>query len=1460
MKLTCKTDSTKVLSYARMQNGLRAVNRIVLKNTTADELRDVTLKLTFDPDFAHAKELHVGTVAPKGKASLDEVDIQLSADFLANLSEITTGCIDIEAWSDDELLMKDQVPMKILPYDHWEGMAVSTEMLASFVVPSHPEVKKILKVASERLYGWTGDASMDGYQSGDTNRTRLQMAAIYETIRERKISYANPPASFHERGQRVRLPEEIASTGLATCLDSALLYASCLEAAGIHPILVLNCSHAYAGGWLSDMTSPLAVNDDIALLSKRNADGINDLELVETVSSDKGHDLSFDGAVNAGYLHLDSPDEFCCFLDVTCARNLGILPLPLRVVTPTGYMIEEPARTRAGRKPEDLPGRDVVDMQAAPVVDKQVIWERKLLDLTARNNLLNMHPYQVLQLLGPDLQTMMDSIQGGEVLKVVPYPDLWDSIEVVKGIMMPTCQSDLAYSFATTEIRSGFIHTFLPPSDTDEWMHDLRLEAKHSLEENGANTLYLTCGSVRWTPEEGGRTYEAPLILIPVEMTKGRTGLTMTEEGPVINMTLLEMMRQKFGVTVPGLDPLPEKGGFVDVRLVQNTVRHAIMDRKGWDVGDYVFLGSFTFNKFIIWNDIHTHQDIFDRNPVVRSIKAGVLDPSLARTGPDEGPIDELCPADEVLLPISADSSQLKAIHDAMQGRSFVMHGPPGTGKSQTITNIIANALYHGKRVLFVSEKKAALDVVHSRLESVGLAPYCLELHSNKARKSAVLGKIESALGTERLSEPESFKAEADEVMQLRRMLDSHAEGLHGTQFCGRTLYDCLSEYLSLPEGIPSRRMPSAAVSSMTPSSLKEMEAVVGEFALAARHTGIDGGCGLIDMPQYRYSAGLEDELRESMQDFLGRKNIVTSYLACRKLQRKLGADLGASLSGSALEAVREKVGRWLGSLGDLRRYAIYNDRKAALLSKGLAFVAAEYESGKLDAGQIEACFHKSVLRSIAEHMMSERRDLSLFCGDMFEARIERYRNSESSFMATVREQLKARMSSIMPDLEAEAVDNPEVAVLLKALRNNARGISLRMLFDRIPTLLPRICPCMLMSPLSVSQYLQPDEGQFDLVIFDEASQMQTCEAVASIARGKALVVVGDPKQLPPTTFFETVSFDEDNADKEDQESILDECLAMSLPSNHLRWHYRSRHESLIAFSNANYYENRLLTFPSNDDITSRVSFIKVDGEYDRGRSRRNIIEAQAVADEVCRRLESADGRSMGVIAFSVAQQHAIEECLEARFRKDRNLERRSQEGDEPLFVKSLENVQGDERDVILFSVGYGKDKRGRVSTNFGPVNQAGGWRRLNVAFSRSRHEMLVFSSIEPDEIHTDFKTARGVCDFKAFLEYARNGVSALPERKGDEMRADLHARSIAESLRREGYTVNEAVGTSDFRVDVGVVDPDDPGRYLYGIICDGPYYASAEAARDREVTRMDLLKGLGWDIRRNWILDGYGK
>lgn len=313
------------------------------------------------------------------------------------------------------------------------------------------------------------------------------------------------------------------------------------------------------------------------------------------------------------------------------------------------------------------------------------------------------------------------------------------------------------------------------------------------------------------------------------------------------------------------------------------------------------------------------------------------------------------------------------------------------------------------------------------------------------------------------------------------------------------------------------------------------------------------------------------------------------------------------------------------------------------------------------------------------------------------------------------------------------------------------------------------------------------------------------------------------------------------------------------MPETHLLWHYRSRHESLIAFSNMEYYENHLMTFPSAADNISRVHFVEVKGFYDRGRTRTNRAEAEAVVAEVIRRYSDPllAKRSVGIVTFSIVQQNLIEDLLSDAFRKNPKLDEAVNGGEEPLFVKNLENVQGDERDVILFSVGYGPDKNGNISYNFGPLNKEGGWRRLNVAVSRARYEMTVFSTLRYDRLDLAATSAPGVVGLRNFLEFAANGrVLANINSHLRRVSTDGIGRLLCEHLRKKGYEVRQNIGKSDFRIDVGVVNPKHPERYLLGILLDGENYRSGETVRDREIARVEVLQGLEWNICRIWSVD----
>ncbi|MGN1235430.1 MAG: AAA domain-containing protein, partial [Christensenellaceae bacterium] len=436
------------------------------------------------------------------------------------------------------------------------------------------------------------------------------------------------------------------------------------------------------------------------------------------------------------------------------------------------------------------------------------------------------------------------------------------------------------------------------------------------------------------------------------------------------------------------------------------------------------------------------------------------------------------------------------------------------------------------------------------------------------------------------------------------------------------------------------------------------------------------------------------------------------------------------------------------------------------------------------------------------------------------------------------REELYSKLVSALPkEDETLGGETTTFARLAKT-----RGGSLRSLLQKLPALTAKVAPCMLMSPTTVASLLSP-KPQFDLVIFDEASQMPTAEAIGCLARAKSAVVVGDPNQLPPTSFFASGYAEED---EEEQESVLDELISIGLPQRRLSWHYRSAHESLIAFSNARYYHSDLKTFPSPNGFDSKVSFRYVeDGVYDRGATKRNPIEAQALIDEVIARLSSPElsKKSMGIVTFSSVQRDYLDRLLSKAILA-RHLEEVAYDREDPIFVKNLENVQGDERDVILFSVCYGPDAFGKVSLNFGPLNQAGGWRRLNVAVTRAREEMIVFSSLRPGMIDLSGTSARGVADLKAFLEFAERGKSEVAVTSGATATRGGIGKFLARELSAFGYECRADVGASSFKIDLAVVDPNRPDRYVLAVLADkkGPVY-------DAKVLQPFSLKRGDWNV-----------
>ncbi|MEK7391108.1 MAG: DUF3320 domain-containing protein, partial [Fibrobacterota bacterium] len=529
----------------------------------------------------------------------------------------------------------------------------------------------------------------------------------------------------------------------------------------------------------------------------------------------------------------------------------------------------------------------------------------------------------------------------------------------------------------------------------------------------------------------------------------------------------------------------------------------------------------------------------------------------------------------------------------------------------------------------------------------------------------------------------------------------------------------------------------------------------------------------------------------------------------------------------------------------------------------GIGSLAAEIMIGRVRITDARKVFDANYSRWWLHSVVDQDDAIRKFVSAEHERRIEDFRQLDEHFTQLTSNLVRARLCAKIPTPE-EVGRDAEWGILRREINKKKKHMPLREMMTSIPNAMAKLSPCLLMSPLSIAQYLSADASNFDVVVFDEASQIPVWDAVGAMARGRQIVMVGDPKQLPPTNFFDRAESDLDDEDVEgDLESILDECMGANLPTLNINWHYRSRSESLIAFSNHRYYGGDLVTFPSPVTPDKAVTLHLVQGVYEKGGARTNKPEAKALVTDLVARLKSKEFRNsrktIGVVTFNSEQQRLIENLLDEERRRDPSIEPYFDDVElEPVFVKNIESVQGDERDIMYFSITYGPDLTGAVSMNFGPMNRDGGERRLNVAITRARYELRIFSTLRPEQMDLSRTQANGVRDLKHFLEFAQRGSQALAETSaptGRDFDSPFEA-SVAQALSLKGWKVHTQIGISSFRIDLAVVHPDAPGLYLAGVECDGATYHSSATARDRDKLREQVLRGLGWEILRIWSTD----
>jgi len=569
----------------------------------------------------------------------------------------------------------------------------------------------------------------------------------------------------------------------------------------------------------------------------------------------------------------------------------------------------------------------------------------------------------------------------------------------------------------------------------------------------------------------------------------------------------------------------------------------------------------------------------------------------------------------------------------------------------------------------------------------------------------------------------------------------------------------------------------------------------------------------------------------------------------------------------------------WLEALANdvarLGEWTEFQDIRARLCQFGLETIVGEVLAGELTASDAERAYRGRFFRAWLDHVYRDDPALSRFRIDEHETTVAAFRQLDRDFVRGSYKRIRAKLLADSNRPRVGTISAPpssEVGILLRQAGRKRKQMPVRQLLGRIPSVLQRLKPCVMMSPLAVSTFLDSPDVRFDVVIFDEASQVRPFDAIGAIYRGRQLVVAGDQQQLPPSNFFDRMDADDEghggeDADDEsltDFESILDVCCSLGLPRKRLRWHYRSRRESLIAFSNHFFYGNELVTFPSVLDTEGcsavRLHYVN-EGRWLPGKSGGyNPVEARATAELIARHYDTYPDRSLGVITFNQRQQTAVKDSLEEIFRERPDLEARIKDCDsEELFIKNLETVQGDERDHIILSVGYGFDHANNFAMRFGPLNQVGGGRRLNVAVTRARFEAVLVSSVRADNIDLSRTQSQGAELLKSYLDFASRGVSAIHARISEMRDAECDSPfeyEVEQALLAKDLRVRRQVGCSGFRIDLALVHPQYPGRYVLGVECDGATYHRSATARDRDRLRQEVLEGLGWRICRVWSTD----
>jgi very-short-patch-repair endonuclease len=1078
-------------------------------------------------------------------------------------------------------------------------------------------------------------------------------------------------------------------------------------------------------------------------------------------------------------------------------------------------------------------------------------------------------------------------------------------------------------------------------ADAIRRMQTIYRKARELTEERGIRAGYLATGLARW--DELFLEPAAPVLLRGLTITPTRAryddfDLTLDDEVEV-NPVLLHKLASVFGAVIE--KPSQER---IAAQLAKAAAQAEI---PGFAIEKRKVIGTFTYAKLPMVRDLEAAGDLLADSDLVAAIAGDAYAQQLVAAEPDRDgdPGQGLgqsadTPEDDYSV-LDADSSQRSAIDAVVAGRSLVIHGPPGTGKSQTIANLIAAMVARGRKVLFVAEKRAAIDAVLSRLVGVNLGDLVLDIHEGARDRQRIAADLGATLDlAEHATAPDTtalHRRLTDRQQRLRR----HAAALHRMhEPWGLSAYQVQSALLGVPAAARvSARL--AAPEEITPDLADEIRdglrefTRLGGFALrpgstpwfgaaigtrAHAHAAIELAVALSSrtLPQAAARlavAGSELGLPDAASlSYLERARL-TRVLALlhaaaqpgrgfrerRALRREAQAEWAAlrgarSATGGAgeprlpsgypaLAQAWDECERQLTALRALAPLAGLDDAPEAAAAAlaadqetpwklprlrelaagfgalGLAPLLDEVGTESVAPDQVAAAFDYAWHRSILDQIRVRDPDYGAEYGAALDEIAEDFRRRDTEHLAANR----ARVRSAWAGQLRETVDrHPLQARVIRKQAALRRGhLPLRRLLDQTGDVLFALKPCWAMSPLMVSQVL-PLTRLFDLVIFDEASQIVPADAIGSMIRAHQVVVAGDDRQLPPTNFFRQVDSG-DAADDDDSddgtvsfgagfESVLD-ALRPLLPTCPLNWHYRSRDERLVAFSNDRIYGGALTTFPgvARDDCLRHVV---VAQDAAPGQESSVAAEVTEVVRLVLEHARSRPAESLGVIALGMRHAERIDAAVRTALTRAGSASLEAffaEDVPEPFFVKNLERVQGDERDAIILSVGYGKHRDGRMRYQWGPLLRVGGERRLNVAATRAKRRLTVVSSFASHDVDPGKLTKPGARLLAEYLEYAGAGGVPVAASGSGAGSASAFEADVAARLASLGITLVPQYGVGGYRVDFAAAHPDDPSQMILAVEADGAGYRDSGSVRDRDRLRKEHLERLGWRVHRLW-------